>query len=193
MSKLRQYLLLQCLDGPYQYTVMPFGMQNAPATLINHVISGLVGCAAYLDDVMVFSHSWEQHIDQLRSFLHRLQEAKLTVNLMKSEFCHAKVVFLGHVVGQGQVAPVSAKIEAIARFPVPADKKYLMRFLGMTGNYRKFCHHFSSIAEPLTALLKAGVNFVWSDRCQDAIERIKSILHPEPVLLAPDFDKQFKL
>ena len=107
-------------------------------------ISGLDGCAAYVDDVVVFSHSWEQHIHQLRDFLHRLQEAKLTVNLMKTEFCHAKVTFLGHVVGQGQVAPVSSKVEAIARFPVPIDKRDLMRFLGMAGYYRKFCHHFSS-------------------------------------------------
>ena len=138
-------------DGLYQYTDMPFGMRNASATyqrMINHVISGLDGCVAYLDDVMVFSHSWEQHIDQLCSFLHWLQEAKLTVNLMISEFCHTKVTFLGHVVGQGQVAPVSAKIEAISRFPVPADKKDVMRFLWMAGYYWKFCHHFSSIAEP---------------------------------------------
>ena len=78
----------------------------------------------------------------------RLQEAKPTVNLMKSKFCNAKVTFLGHVVRKGQVAPVSAKIEAIARFTLLADKRGLMRFLGMAGYYRKFCHQFSSIAEP---------------------------------------------
>jgi len=68
-----------------------------------------------------------------------------------------------------------------------------MRFLGMAGYYRKFCHQFSSIAEPLTTLLKAEVNFIWTDMCQDAFEEIKSILRSEPVLLAPDFEKQFKL
>jgi len=75
----------------------------------------------------------------------------LTVNLMKSKFCHAKVTFLGHIV---QIATVSAKIEAIIRSSVPD----LKRLLGMAGYYWKFCHHFSSIAKPLTALLKAGVN-----------------------------------
>jgi len=90
-------------DGLYQNTVMPFGMRNTPATF--QCVIGLDGCAAYLDNVVVFSHSWEQHIHQLHSFLRWLQETKLTVNLMKSEFCHAKVTFLGHVVGQGQVAP----------------------------------------------------------------------------------------
>ena len=85
---------------------MPFGMRNAPATfqhMINRVISGLDGCAAYIDDVVVYSHSWEQHVDQLYHFFSQFREANLTVNLMKSEFCHAKVTFLGHVVGQGQV------------------------------------------------------------------------------------------
>ena len=89
---------------------MPLGMLNAPATfqqMINHVIAGLDGYAVYLGDIVKFSHSWEQHTDQLHCFLHRLQEAKLTVNLMKTEFCHAKV---GYIVGQGQVSPVSERL-----------------------------------------------------------------------------------
>ena len=156
------------LDGLYQYTVIPFGMRNALATfkqMINYVISGLEGCAAYLDDVVVCSQTWEQHMERLCSFLNWLRGANLTVNLMKSEFCHAKVTFLGHVVGQGQVASVSAKIEAIAKFPLPEDKKDSMRIFGMVGYYRKFCHHFLSHAEPLTALLMAGVKFVGTAKC----------------------------
>jgi len=109
------------------------------------------------------------------------------------KFYHAKVTFLGHVVGQGQVALVSAKIEAIVKFPVPEDKKDLMRFLGMAGYYRKFCHNFSSLAEPLTALLKGGVKFVWTATCQNAFNKIKTVLRSEPILMAPNFTKQFKL
>jgi len=175
-------------DGLYQYTVMPFVMRNAPATfqrMINHVIAGLEGCAAYLDDVVVYSQTLEEHVIQLHSFLHRLQEANLTINVIKSEFCRAKVTFLGHVVGQGQVAPVSAKIKAIVKFPVPEDKKDLMRFLGMAGYYRKFCHNFSSLAEPLTILLKGEVKFVWTATCQDAFNKIKAILRSEPILMGP--------
>jgi len=130
-------------DGLYQYTVMPFGMQNTPATfqcMINKVISGLDGCAAYLDDVMVFSYYWEQHIHQLHDFLHQLYEAKLRVILMKSEFCHAKVTFLGQVVGQGQVDPASSKVEAITRFPVPADKRDLMRWLVIIRSFAIISH-----------------------------------------------------
>ena len=178
-------------DGLYQYTVMPFGMRNAPATfqrMINLVVSELEGCAPYIDDVVIYSHSWEQHVRQLGSVFIRLKEANLTVNLMKSKFCHAKVIFLGHVVGLSQVTPVTTKVEAVYRFPVPSDKRELMRLLGMVGYYRKLCPNFSTVTESLTALLKKGELFVWSNACQKSFEKIKSILLSEPVLMAPNFD-----
>ena len=77
----------------------------------------------------------------------------MTINISKSEFCYANLTFLGPVVGQGQVKPVEAKVEAISDFPVPTCKRELMRFLSMAGYYRKFYHNFSVIAEPLTNLL----------------------------------------
>ena len=98
----------------------------------------------------------------------------MTVNLGKTEFCHATVTFLGHLVGQGQVKPLESKVNAISEFPVPATKKQLMRFLGMAGYYRKFCKNFSIIAEPLTNLLKKNVKFKWNDNCQVAFDRLKA-------------------
>ena len=183
-------------DELYQYLVMPFGMKNVPATfqrMINTVISGLDRCDAYMDDVTVYSDNWDQHIRQLRSFLSRVKEAQLTVNLVKSEFCQARVMFLGHVVGQGEVKPVTAKVQAIVEFPMPTNKHELMRFLGMSGYYRKFCKNFSMVAEPLTRLLKKHEVFRWSDDCQSAFEKIKRLLLSVPVLMAPDFAKPFKL
>ena len=91
------------------------------------------GCEAYIDDVVVHSNTLDQHIEQVKEFLSRLREAKLTIILSKSEFCQARVVFLGHVVGQGEVAPVMAKVQAISNFPAPSSKHELMRFLGMSG------------------------------------------------------------
>ena len=105
-----------------------------------------------------------------------MKKANLTVNLIKSEFCHAKVIFLGHVVGLGQVTPVTSKIESVCRFPVPSDKRDLMRFLGMVGYYRKFCPNFSTVTEPLTTLLRKGELFVWSNACQQSFEKIKLII-----------------
>ncbi|PIK38095.1 hypothetical protein BSL78_25070 [Apostichopus japonicus] len=93
-------------------------------------------------------------MSQLRQLFQKLSEAKLTVNLTKSEFCHASVTYLGHVVGQGQVKPLKAKVEAIEQYPAPTNKKALMRFLGMVGYYRKFCPNFSDIASPLNGLIE---------------------------------------
>lgn len=100
---------------------------------------------------------------------------------------------LGYVVGQGEVAPIVAKVEAILKFPAPSDKREVMRFLGMARYYRKFCYNFSVVAEPLTILLRKNQKFVWSEECQHSFERIKSLLLSAPVLKAPDFDKPFKL
>ena len=112
---------------------------------------------------------------------------------MKSEFCHAQVMFLGYVVGQGQVAPVIAKVQAIKSYPIPKDKRELMRFLGMAGYYRKFCQNFATIASPLTELLQKKQKFVWTSNCQSAFENIKSVLLSAPVLVAPNFNAPFKL
>ena len=161
-------------DGLYQYKVMPFGMKNSPATfqrLVNSLISNLDGCKAYIDDAIIFSEEWQQHLQTIRTFFDRLSDAKLTVNLAKSEFCHANLTFLGHIVGQGQVKPVEAKVEAISDFPVPTSKRQLMRFLGMAGYYRKFCNNFSAIAEPLTNLLGKKAKYVWTDDCQKSFDK----------------------
>ena len=90
-------------DGLYQYKVMPFGMKNSPATfkrLINMIITGLHNCKAYIDDAIIYSGEWDQLIKTIREFFERLSKTKLTINLAKSEFCHATLTFLGHGVGQ---------------------------------------------------------------------------------------------
>ena len=127
------------------------------------------------------------------TYLDFLRKAKLTVNLARTEFCHATVTFLGHLVGQGQVKPLEANANAISEFHVPKCKRQLMRFLFMAGYYRNFCKNCSGIAEPLTNLVKKSIKFKWNDKCQDAFDRLKAILKSAPVLLAPDFDKCFKL
>ncbi|CAB4029730.1 Hypothetical predicted protein [Paramuricea clavata] len=182
--------------GLYQYKVMPFGMRNSPATfqrLINNVIAEVEGCEGYIDDVIIYSDTWEEHLKIMRKFFTRLSDAKLTINLLKSEFGCGHVTYLGHIVGQGQVKPVEAKVEAISMFPQPASKKHVMRFLGMAGYYRKFCPNFSAITEPLTRLLQKNAKFHWTEQCQFAFEQLKAMLQRAPVLSAPDFTRPFKL
>ena len=96
-------------------------------------------------------------------------------------------------VGQGQVRTLDAKIQTIAKFPIPTSQKELARFLGMAGYYRNFCLNFSEIAAPLTNLLSKKVKFVWADDCQMAFDKVKLLLQKSPVLKSPDYEKPFKL
>ena len=183
-------------DGLYSYKVMPFGMKNSGATfqrLMNSIIYELEGVDVYVDDLVVMSDTWEQHVMRIRALFDRLTKAKLTVNLVKCEFARAQVSYLGHLVGGGQVKPTHAKVEAIVNFPEPRNKRELMRFLGMAGYYRRFCRNFATVCYPLTSLLSKDVRFVWSGECKDAFEAVKAVLSNEPVLKAPDFGKTFSL
>ena len=183
-------------SGLYQYKVMPFGMKNAPATfqrMVNKLVRDIDGCEGYIDDVVIFSDNWSDHIRQIERFFQIMLEAKLTINLMKSEFGKATVKYLGHIVGQGQVRPLDAKIQTIVKYPIPTSRKELARFLGMAGYYRNFCLNFSDIAAPLTNLLSKKVKFVWTDDCQMAFDKVKLLLQKSPVLKSPDYEKPFKL
>ena len=104
-----------------------------------------------------------------------MKEAKLTINLMKSKFGKATVKYLGHIVGQGQVRPLDAKIQTIAKFPIPTSR------------------NFSEIGAPLTNLLRKKVKFVWTDDCQLAFDKVKLLLQKSPVLKSPDYEKPFRL
>ena len=171
-------------------------MKNAPATfqrMMNEAILGLPNTQVYVDDIIMYSDSWEEHVKHTRTLSERLTKAKLTVNLAKIQIDKAKVTFLGHVIGQGKVRPIHAKVEAIVNFPQPRTKKEVMHFLGMAGYYRKFCHNFSDVVSPLTDLLSKNTKFVWTERCTQAFQMVKSMLMNAPVLFAPDFSKTFHI
>ena len=183
-------------EGLFEYTVMPFGMKCAPATfqrLMNTVIAGMKGVQAYLDDLVVSSNSWEEHLALLRQLLMRLRSAGLTVNLVKSDFAQAKIEYLGYMVGGGVLTPIYSKVWAIHQYPAPTTRKEVQRYLGMIGYYRRFIRNFSQIAVPLTDLTSSKKKFKWTDDCQEAFEKLKKFLMMEPVLKAPDFTKPFIL
>ena len=182
--------------GQYQYKRMPFGLMNAPATfqrLMNRVLGNLDGCRVYLDDIIIFTHTWEEHREKLAEVLERLRKAGLTPNLAKCEFGKTHVVYLGHEIGQGRVKPIQAKIEAINRFPVPTGKREVRSFLGMVNYYRRYCTNFAKVAEPLTNTLREGQRFKWTEACQEAFEELKGLLRRAPVLLTPVLTKAFSL
>lgn len=161
--------------------------------LMNKVTARLEGCAVYLDDVVIYGDTWEQHLSRIRALFEHLSAANLTVNLAKCEFARNTVTYSSKVVGMGKVRPVCAKVTAIDNFPTPQTKSELMRFLGMAGYYRSFCPNCSSVVAPLTELLRAKSKFEWTPKCEHAFENVKRLPMSSPVLTAPQLDKPFKL
>ncbi|CAM5176788.1 unnamed protein product [Eretmochelys imbricata] len=142
--------------GLYEFLTRPFGLKGAPATfqcLVNQLLRGMESFAlAYIDDICVFSQTWEDHVSQVRQVLDRLQRAGLTVKAEKCKVGMAEVSYLGHRVGSGCLKPEPAKVEAIRDWPAPHTKKQNQALFGMAGYYRRFVPHFSSIAAPNTEL-----------------------------------------
>ena len=185
--------------GLFEFQVMPFGLHSAPATfqrMINHVLRECWSFArAYLDDIVVFSNSWEEHLNHLCQVHECLQKAQLTVNMSKCQFGKSEVHYLGHVIGGGTVKPDPQKLEAVDNYPVPATKKEVRAFLGLSGYYRQFVPHFATIAEPLTELTKAKNpdKVKWSDRCERAFCKLKELLLTPPILKVAEPTKCYVL
>ena len=195
-DRAKQILTMTTPEGLYQYKVMPFGLKTAPAAfqrLMNNVLRDVPQVKVYLDDVVIFTDSWEDHVQTIELVFDRLQHANLTVNLAKCHFGQAKVTYLGHIVGGGQIAPIDAKVATIVEFPQPTTRKELRRFLGMAGYYRRFCANFATIAAPLTTLLQKATSFKWEAKCENAFKMLKGMLSSHPVLAGPRFDKPFQL
>ena len=155
--------------GLHEYTVMPFGLQWAPATfqrMKDVLLKGVREYAeAYLDDLVIFSSTWEEHCQHIKTVLCRLQEAGLTAKPAKCQLGRRQCVYLGHLVGNGEVRPEQSNIDAVANFPQPVIKKQIRSFLGLTGYYRRFIHSYSTIASPLTDLTKKAApnQIIWTD------------------------------
>ncbi|XP_066937358.1 uncharacterized protein [Macrobrachium rosenbergii] len=180
--------------GLYECKVMPFGMKNAACTfqrLMNRVICGLEGTEIYIDDLVVYSNDWVTHMVRLRKVFEALRSAGLVVNLAKCELGQAKVCYLGHEVGLGQVAPKQANLEAIINLKRPGNVREVRRVLGMTGYYRRFVRNYSDLAQPLTSLLEKGKKFLWSDQCEESFNKLKSVLITNPILTSQIFQKPF--
>jgi hypothetical protein len=181
--------------GHFQWKVMPFGLKNSPATfnrLMAKVLRGFSEFAtSYLDDIIIFSRTWEEHLSHIRQVLERIRNANLTLKLSKCEFGDAEVDFLGHHIGKGKIQPREVKIQAIEEFPRPANKKQLQSFLGLIGYYRRFIPHFSQVSAVLTDLLRKDRHFVWTEMMEKVFLDLKSRMSTRPILRMPDFKKPF--
>ena len=184
--------------GQFCYNVLPFGMQNSSSTfqrLMDQVLSSCQGYAqAYIDDICIYSETWADHMVHLKDVLSKLAQAGLTAKPVKCKVANSQVSFLGHTIGQGVIQPMTDKLDAVAHFPRPLTKKQVRAFLGLSGYYRKFVPHYSTIASPLVELTKKSAsNTVMSETCERAFTALKSKLMSPPLLRAPDFSKKFLL
>ncbi|GFT86701.1 retrovirus-related Pol polyprotein from transposon 17.6 [Trichonephila clavipes] len=186
--------------GVYRPLRMPFGLKNAPyyySKMMSKILSRCEKYATpYLDDIAIFSETWEEHLKHLQEILERLKKANLTIKPIKCKFAQQEVHYLGHVVGRGKRSPAELKIEAIQNFLIPTTETQIRAFLGLAGYYRQYIPMFSAIVAPLTDLLK-GVNkkgkIVWNDKCSESFKMLKQKLSGKPMLHAPDFFKSFIL
>jgi len=183
--------------GHFQWRYMPFGLRNAPATfqrLVWEVLQGLEGfTGAYLDDIIIFSDSWKEHLQHIKLVFERIRQAGLTLKRSKCVFATAEIEFLGHKVGLGKVEPRRQTVQALIDFPRPTTQKQLRSYLGLAGYYRRFIPHFADLAACLNNLLRKGVKFAWTGETEAAFLDLKSRLASRPILRPPNFDLPFSI
>ncbi len=184
--------------GFYEYTRMPFGLCNAPATfqrMMDLILSGLTweACLVYMDDIIVFGRTFEEHLHNLELVLAALQAADITIKPSKCKLFRKKIAFLGHVVSAAGIETDPEKIKRVTEMPAPTNTEQLRSFTGLTGYYRKFIANYAHICEPLNRLLRKGEPWVWSDEQQRAFDTLKEKLTTAPILAFPDFKSSFTL
>ena len=184
--------------GSFEFLVMPFGLTNAPATfctLMNKVFHPYLDkfVVVYIDDIVVYSKTLEEHVEHLRIVFQTLRENELYVKKEKCSFAKNEVDFLGHKIKDGKLLMEQSKVKAIQDWEPPTKVPTLRSFLGLVNYYRRFIKGYSAIAAPLTDLLKKNKTWEWTDRCQQAFEDLKKALMEEPVLRLPDLSKPFEV
>jgi hypothetical protein len=175
---------------------MAFGLTGAPATFQHAMNASLAEvlrkfAVVFFDDILIYSPSYTEHLQHLAVVLSILQRDQWQVKFSKCVFAQQQVAYLGHVVSAQGVATDSSKIESIRTWTAPTNLKELRGFLGLTGYYRKFIKNYAVISQPLTALLKKGVVFMWTSLAESAFLVLKQVLITAPVLALPDFSQQF--
>ncbi|KAI4321445.1 hypothetical protein MLD38_034825 [Melastoma candidum] len=176
--------------GHYEFLVMSFGLTNAPAAfmeLMNRIFRPYLDqfVVVFIDDILVYSKSMEEHADHLRLVLEVLRQNQLYAKLSKCEFWMSSVSFLGHIVFVEGIAVDPSKVEAVLNWPRPTTVTEMRSFLGLAGYYRRFIEGFSRIARPLTQLLKKEAAFEWTHECEESFLELRNRLTSAPVLVLP--------
>ncbi|KAK9296901.1 hypothetical protein QLX08_009211 [Tetragonisca angustula] len=194
----KKYTAFSTSDGHFQYNRMPYGLKNAPATfqrMMDTALRGLIDrhCFVYLDDIIIFGNTIEEHNRNLAIVFQRLRDTGLKLQVDKCEFLKPELEYLGHIVTANGIQLNPKKLSAIKEFKTPKTITQVKSFLGLTGYYRKFIRNFAKIAKPLTALTQKNTPYHWTNERQTAFDTLKERLCNPPVLCYPDFQKTFTL
>jgi hypothetical protein len=177
-------------SGQYKFTVLSMGLMNAPSQfqrLMDLVLAGLLWdvCLAYLDDVIVFSRDFDQHLERLAAVLDRLVKANLKLKPSKCQLFQQEVRFLGHVISANGIATDPDKVKVVEEWPRPRNLHEVRSFLGLASYYRRFVAQFAEVARPLHLLTNKGQPFIWGDAQEEAFQSLKQRLTSAPILASP--------
>ena len=180
----------------YEFNRLPFGLASGPGIfmrMISRALHGILGkfAMAYLDDILIFSPSFESHLNHIDEVFKRLKSANLCLNKKKCHFVKPEIEYLGHILSPNGIKPNPEKVRAIQNMDPPTTVKGIRSFLGLAGYYRNFIPQFSAIARPLTKLISKNARFHWGTEVQEAFEYLKQKLVEAPILGYPDVTKPF--
>ena len=188
--------------GLFEFRVMPFGLTNAPAVfqrLMQKVLNGLNPArgpgfvVVYIDDILIYSRTLDDHLSHIGQVLNRLQAAGLKLKASKCHFLRQEVEYLGHLITPKGLLPNPNKVCAVTNYPAPASVTQVRQFVGLVSYYRRFVRNFARLAAPLHRLMQKDITFYWTMECQEAFEALKKRLVEAPVLVYPDFSTGFVL
>ena len=176
------------LFGKWEFNMVPFGLAQAPVyfqALISEVLTGLSHFTiVYLDDIIIFSQTEEEHLKHLEIIFRRLKRSKCSFMKLHKEY-------LGHLISEKGIEPMPDKLTAIKEMPAPRSPKEIKQFLGLVSYYRKFILRFSDIAKLLMQLTRHNTLFQWCSKCEFAFQTLKEALCTKPILKFPDPQKPY--
>lgn len=181
-------------DGHYQWTCLPFGLKTSPA-IFQRILSNILRnnnlkdfSENYIDDILIFSQSFEKHIEHIEKVLRAIINEGFRLKFKKCTFAETSVKYLGHIIGNNMVKPIKDNIISIMNFPAPKNQKNIRQFLGKINFYHEYIPNSSIILDPLHKLLRKNIQFIWSEECEKSFSDIKNILCSQPVLEIFDKD-----
>eukprot|EP00253_Pinus_taeda_P005588 PITA_05588 len=186
-------------EGLYEWLVMPFGLSNAPNTfmrLMNEMLKEYIGkfVIVYLDDILIFSKTQEEHFRHVRKVLEKLQQNKLLIKLKKCTFLQRELIYMGFVITENELKMDPEKVTTIINWPSPKNLFEVRSFHGLASFYRKFIKNFSGICAPmLETIKKASQPFRWIEAAEKSFQLLKNKITETPILRLPDFQKLFQV